>query len=236
MPITVKSIQVKILEKMEQKFKGGATPQRIIRAFEDADRDKDGFLMASEFRSALSALGSAVSDEEANFLFHFWDTLAETQEPQGAVEIGIAVRDLMSSVPSYGGAFNSGDDGFKNKGAKGNLPSQEGGIFGGGAYSADAYNEVYAPPSARPTPAQSAYAPPESQRPRGNQSSIAGGIFGGESAVAAAPPPPSSGAGGNKSNKSSIAGGIFGEAAPIAAPAQKARYSNQSSIPGGIFG
>jgi len=235
MTVTVKNIQQKILDKMDQKYKGGATAQRLNQAFGDKDRNQDGFVSESEFKAALrEGCGNPLDDKEAEFLFDFWDTLAGTQEAQHAVEIGIAVQDLMNSTPQYGTGFNSGGDGFRKTGAKGNQPSQAGGIFGGGSYEADARNEL--PPNrGQPSSQPLQDFGQQGQRPRGNQSSIAGGIFGDEA------PPPSSrpnggGGGGNKSNQSSISGGIFGEAAPVSAPAQKARNSNQSSIPGGIFG
>ena len=73
----------------------------------------------------------------------------------------------------------------------------------------------------------------QANRPRGNQSSIAGGIFGGENEMA---PPPSARESGNKSNQSSIAGGIFGEGPAAVKTKPNGNRGNQSSIPGGIFG
>jgi hypothetical protein len=39
---TIADIQAKILAKMENKFKGGATKQRLQRMLSDVDSDKDG--------------------------------------------------------------------------------------------------------------------------------------------------------------------------------------------------
>ena len=112
---------------------------------------------------------------------------------------------------------------------------QEGGIFGGGSYEADAardggYGRPMPPPKMGSVQ-MDAEAPP-SQRPRGNQSSIEGGIFG----EAPADMAPARKGGANKSNQSSIEGGIFGTGPAVAAPVNRGRHSNQSSIEGGIFG
>lgn len=237
MTLTVAQIQSKILEKVDQKYKGGVSKQRLDKGFRELDLDGDGFLRFNEFAEALSVhFGNPISGDESQFLFQFWDTMAGQQEPQGAIEIDLAVQDLLSSVPQYGTGFNSGHDGIKsNKGAKGNMPSQAGGIFGGGSYEADANNMLSArsaPMDARSVPMQPE-APPSS-RPRGNQSSIPGGIFG--EAAPTQPPLSGNGQGSNRSNQSSIAGGIFGEGPAPAAQKVKKFNSNQSSIPGGIFG
>ena len=68
----------------------------------------------------------------------FWDTMAGQQEAQGAVQVDLAINDLLSSQPEYTTGFRSGAEGFRAKEAKGNLPSQAGGIFGGGSYQAEA--------------------------------------------------------------------------------------------------
>ena len=157
---SIASIQTKFLEKIEQKYKGGVSKERLIKIFGGKDTNEDGFITLVEFKRAISESGNALSDPEAEFLFHFWDTMAQTQEPRGQVEVGLCVHDLISSQPQYGTGFRSGEDGLKaNKGAKGNLPSQQGGIFGGQA------------------PSMQQGRPPSSKR-NSNQSSIPGGIFG----------------------------------------------------------
>lgn len=233
---SIADIQKKFLEKLENKFKGSITRAKLMRIFSDFDRDGDGFITLAEFRQSIEMSGNALSPLETEFLFHFWDTMAEQQPAQGAIEIAVAVADLVASVPQYGGGFRSGDEGFKAKGAKGNLPSQEGGIFGGGSYEADAANvpmDSYRPAAAPVAPGAAPSMEVPVSRPKGNQSSIAGGIFGSEGAAQAAP---TSNRSNNKSNQSSIPGGIFGEGPAISAPAPKKFNSNQSSIPGGIFG
>jgi len=234
---TIKSIQLKILEKVEQKYKGGVTKERLLRIFTDKDSNQDGFVTLVQFKEAIrEGGGNAISDAEAEFLFDFWDTMAGQQEPQGAVECALCATDLLASQPSYNTGFNSGDELIKaNKGGRGNLPSQQGGIFGGGSYEADANREngTHVARAMPNQPLNAAAQQPPTGRPRGNQSSIEGGIFGEQNE--AQKPVRSGNGGGNQSNKSSIEGGIFGHAQP-AAPARQGRNSNQSSIPGGIFG
>lgn len=233
---SIADIQKKFLEKLENKFKGSITRAKLMRIFTDFDRDGDGFITLAEFRQSIEMSGNALSPLETEFLFHFWDTMAEQQPAQGAIEIQVAVSDLVASVPEYNGGFRSGDEGFKAKGGRGNLPSQEGGIFGGGSYEADAAQSPSSGYRPAPAPAVPMAAPsmePAINKPKGNQSSIAGGIFGG---MDAAPAPQSSRQSSNRSNQSSIPGGIFGEGPAVSAPVAKKFNSNASSIPGGIFG
>lgn len=227
---TIADIQAKILAKMENKFKGGATSQRLKRMLSDMDADKDGFVSFKEFNSALGEL--CLASDEAGFLFQFWDTMAGQREAQGAVDINLIITDLLGSVPTYSTGFNSGPEAVKGGGNKSNRSSVQGGIFGGGSYAADAEG---APPSSYRAPA---YAPPPvaadpMQKPRGNQSSIQGGIFGSGEPLA---PQPTNRSNANRSNQSSLEGGIFGEAPCAPVSHRGSNRSNQSSIQGGIFG
>lgn len=235
--VTIADIQAKIVAKFDEKYKGGMTKNRLERMFREADKNNDGFITLPEFVMALEQNANALSDDEASFLFQFWDTMAGQQEPQGAVQTDLAVNDLLSSQPEYTTGFRSGAEGFRAKQAKGNLPSQQGGIFGGGSYEADAEGQLDSyrqnkPAQPAPSMGGGSAAQP-SNRPKGNQSSIEGGIFGG---MDAAPPPSSRSDKGNRSNQSSIQGGIFGEAPPSGPHMEKKFNSNRSSIPGGIFG
>jgi len=241
MPPTVADLQRKILEKVEQKKKAGVTRASLTGIFEPCDRDHDGQLSQVEFGLALEQIGNPLDNNELAFVFEFWDCMAGQRDRTGCVEVDLIVSDLLASQPQYDTGFNSGAETLKtNKGAKGNLPSQAGGIFGGGSYEADSRNELPTPnrqPTGAPNPGYAAAAAQQSGRPKGNQSSIPGGIFGGGDD--AAPPPPSAAAGGrsNRSNQSSIPGGIFGEAQQQSARQGGHRCnSNASSIPGGIFG
>ena len=229
--VSIKTIQDKLVAKLEEKFKNGVSVPKLGKMFKDHSVQQPGFLSLAEFQHALELNGNALSANESAFLFDFWDTLAGQQDGQGFVEVSLVVQDIFNSVPEYSTGFKSGDDGFKNKGAKGNMPSQEGGIFGGGAYSADAMGG-YAVKKGVYVPETGAAA--EYNRPKySNQSSVEGGIFG----EGACPPlVPASNGKSNRSNQSSIAGGIFGEAPPIVIPTHQKKNSNQSSIPGGIFG
>jgi hypothetical protein len=231
---TIADIQGKFLAKMENKYKGAITKARLTKVFSEFDHDNDGFITLDEFKSALEFSGNSLSETEGEFLFGFWDTMAGQQEAQGAVQISLAVSDLLSTQPAYGGPFKSGDDGFKiNPTSKSNRPSQEGGIFGGGSYEADAAGDALsARRGAAAPPPQASMAAAPSSRPKGNQPSVPGGIF----APAAENVPGPQSTRSNKSNQSSIAGGIFGSAEPLQAPAPKKFNSNASSVPGGIFG
>jgi len=238
MTMTIAGIQDKLISKLEQKWKGGITKEKLRKMWTAVDADNDGFVSMDEFNKGLSFNGNALSDQEAFALFIFYDTMAESQPAQGAVEIDLAANDLIQSIAKEATPFNSGLD-FKDttKQARGNQPSQAGGIFGGGSYEADAnFGGPAAPPPrpvlsmAPPQPEASPYVA-VSSRPKGNQSSIAGGIFG---ASADPAPPPSSRS--NRSNQSSIAGGIFGEGPEPTIKAPAKYNSNRSSVPGGIFG
>lgn len=239
---TIADIQGKFIAKLENKYKGGINKMRLNKVFAETDKDNDGFISLAEFKEAITLSGNALAETEAEFLFAFWDTMAGQQEAQGAIEIALAVSDLLSTLPSYGGPFNSGAEGFKNKGTgKNNQPSQDGGIFGGGCYEADAAGVPLSShrsgvgggvaASQQQAPSSS---PQRSQPKHSNAPSVPGGIFAAQDENFVAPP--TSNRGSNKSNQSSIAGGIFGTNEPMAPPVQKKKYSNAPSIPGGIFG
>jgi hypothetical protein len=197
---TIADIQGKFLAKMENKYKGAITKARLTKVFSEFDHDNDGFITLDEFKSALEFSGNSLSETEGEFLFGFWDTMAGQQEAQGAVQISLAVSDLLSTQPAYGGPFKSGDDGFKiNPTSKSNRPSQEGGIFGGGSYEADAAGDALFAPAAENVPG-----PQSTRSNKSNQSSIAGGIFGSAEPLQAPAPKKFN------SNASSVPGGIFG--------------------------
>jgi len=232
---TVKELQLKILDKIELKHKSGVKKHTLESIFGNADKNRDGLLSLNDFATALEMqCSNALSKPELNFVFEFWDTMAGQRDASGFIEVDLVVQDLLASMPTYGTGFNSGDEGIKaNKGAKGNLPSQSGGIFGGGAYSADAAGESISHRALNPVQQSQPLPAAQGVRPKGNQSSIPGGIFGADESAA---PTPTQNNRSNRSNQSSIQGGIFGEA-PAPAPKQyQGRNSNQSSIPGGIFG
>lgn len=234
---SIADIQAKLVDKMAEKLpsRSAINPRSIGKVLSEFDTDNDGFLSLNEFRRSVERCGNALDGRETDFLFAFWDTCAGEREPCGRMEIRLAVQDLMGGLPDYQAAFNSGPDaGAKYSGNKSNAPSQTGGIFGGGSYEADARGLPM--PSTRPAPGgmpvNAPYSEQAPNRPRGNQSSISGGIFNPEPVDQA----PSSNRGGNRSNKSSIAGGIFGEQPQQALAPAKRFNSNASSIPGGIFG
>ncbi len=261
--VTVADVQAKYLDKLAAKTKGALTERTVKKNLgefvPDTQTLDDGvtkIMDFPQFKRSLETAGNALTEQEAMFLFSFWDTCAGQQEPCGWVPVQLAVDDLINSSnvvakeQHAGNVFKSGEDRLDRVSGGGNMSNRsslgQGGIFGGGAYEADAGRKGYAaaapaPPShAPPTTSQPAAPGFEAavQRPRGNQSSIPGGIFGGEAELASQPPQTAaSSPGGNKSNRSSVPGGIFAAPDPIL-PHQRGNkpYSNASSIPGGIFG
>jgi len=196
------------------------------------DGDQDGVISLSEF---IQATNGKIETDEAEFLFLFWDSAAGKQEPQGYIEIDLAVQDLLSSMPQYTTLLQGKDLADISGQSKGNRPSQVGGIFGGGSYAAESEREIL---SAR-NRAYLANAPAKSdihvefKKPVNNASSIEGGIF----AMQGEPNAPKVLSRSNRSNQSSVQGGIFAEnVAVYAPPSRTGRNPNKSSIEGGIFG
>ena len=72
----------------------------------------------------------------------FWDTAAGQQEPCGHVEVDLAVHDLLQSIPQFSTLMQGKDLANIAGQGKGNRPSQEGGIFGGGCYAAESEREA----------------------------------------------------------------------------------------------
>jgi len=235
---SIADIQDKYVTKLAAKLPSGGniSARTLSKSLGEFDGDNDGFISLSEFLRAVERAGNALDRNEAEFLFAFWDTYAGEREPRGVVDVKMAVDDLVRSLPRFSTGFNSGNDsGLKAGGNKSNKSSMEGGIFGGGSYEADSRGAV--PPASHRGAAPPGYQMEQggpgqmSNRPRGNQSSVAGGIFGNDESSA-----PKASGGGNKSNLSSIPGGIFGENNAMAPPPSHRCNSNASSIPGGIFG
>lgn len=236
---TIDAIERKLLDKIESKCGGGMTVTRLLKKTMTAfDYDNDGNLRLVEFLKVAETAGSAISEEEARLLFYFWDTRGGQIEACDQVPIKLAVDSMLSNTPEYGVLVaGSAPAPVVNRG-KGNLPSQEGGIFGGGVYQQDATMDI-----ANQKTNRQAFRPVQlpaledlqgQQRPKGNQSSVEGGIFGMEDSTRQGPPAQKS----NRSNQPSIPGGIFGEAhaVPDPCPPKSGRNRNGSSIEGGIFG
>ena len=66
---TIADIQSKVLAKMENKFKGGASSMRLKRMLSDVDGDKDGHITFREFQAGLGEL--CLAPDESAFLFQF---------------------------------------------------------------------------------------------------------------------------------------------------------------------
>jgi len=233
---TISEIQKKLLGKIESKVPGGRslTPQFLKKTLSHFDQDGDGVISLQEF---LRVADGKIAQDEAEFLFMFWDSAAGQQEPCGMVEVELAVADLLGSMPQYSTLLQGKDLANIAGTNKGNRPSQEGGIFGGGCYAAESEREALkvrqGPAAHNPVVAPPAAVPAAFTKPVNNASSIAGGIFGDGDAPAANMPSGRS----NRSNQSSVAGGIFGEDMPARAPPSRSgRNPNASSIEGGIFG
>jgi len=236
--MSLSAIQKKFLDKVEQKCNGGNTVQRQLRKyFTEVDLDNDGFVNVREWASVVERTGGAISSDEACALFEFWDTAGYAREPNGLVSTAEIIASLMTSEVSSEAVFDQrgappsrGNEG--NTRNMGNRPSAPGGIFGGGVYESDAHFAQKAQVASLAPPAPFEQARPV-ERPRGNQSSVEGGIFGEGPAADESPRK-----GKVQNNRSSLSGGIFGQdenAAP-ARPAMQKRNANASSIPGGIFG
>jgi len=230
MPTTIAEIQAKLIKAFENRIKGQLNEHSLKTKLPKGD------FTFEQFSQALTFAGSPLTDQEAEFLYVFWDTQAGAQEQTGFVSADLAAKDLASSMDEFNnGGLPSGDvtgPDFSS-GNQSNRSSQPDGIFGGGAYAADADVRsgipayVGAPPSYKPATDNG------SSRPRGNQSSVPGGILAHDENAPAQPP--SSRGGGNKSNQSSLQGGIFGKA-DVPEKRRNPTKSNQSSIEGGIFG
>lgn len=230
--MSLAQLQGKFLNKLEEKAAGGVTLPRLLRKqFQNVDLDNDGMVTIREWATIVEKTGGAISADEAVALFEYWDTAGYQREPQGLVVIADAIASLMSSELTSDAIFGQSEaqrPPSSRSQTKNNQPSNEGGIFGGGVYEAEANR--FPMRQAPPVHAPIEQAMP-TNAPRGNQSSIEGGIFG------SAPVEPAFRPKGNTSNKSSLSGGIFGSdenAAP--APVRNKRNANASSIPGGIFG
>lgn len=230
---SIADLQDRYLAKLASKTRGTLNKHAIATSLKEWDSDGDGCISLREFLQALERAGNPLNANEASALFSFWDTRAGQQDPVGLVPIGLAAEDLAASQEQFSGnVFRSGDT--ENKGGAGNKsnrPSQQGGIFGGGAFEADSRGVEYArqpAPCGRPMGELAT----QSSRPKGNEPSIAGGIFGEADGAA-----PTNRGGGNKSNRSSVDGGIFAMPnEPQLMQRGNKPYSNASSIPGGIFG
>ena len=144
--------------------------------------------------------------------------------------------------PSRGGESDGAPREQQWNGNKGNRPSAPGGIFGGGVYESDQQRAEVDQQRAQADRAMALRQHEQVQpvnRPKNNESSLAGGIFGGPMADDT---PRQGVEKKNYSNRSSLDGGIFGSdenamRANIAlTSARGKRNANASSIPGGIFG
>ena len=134
---SIEQIQEKFLSRCEQKLKGSPV-MRLKKLFKDVDLDNDGLINFSEWSRIVELAGSALSPQETEFLFVFWDTHAGEREQSGVVIIDLAVSDLLGQTPTYGSYFQGGGAPTRGEPTKNNKSSVEGGIFGGGMFEADA--------------------------------------------------------------------------------------------------
>lgn len=230
----------KYVDKYATKIKSGSVTRKDIKKnMKQFSNDLDD-LPYDQFQKSLEQAGNVFSDKEMEFLFYFMATKGYQEDQMEVADINFIIEVLYSGVQQYSSTlFSSGPPPPVPKQTHGNLSSQEGGIFGGGSYEADARasaRDMYARPSSGlSTESHSERGGNHAQlpiRPRGNQSSIAGGIFGGAAEVADSQQDRRV----SKSNESSISGGIFGRDGPPSAVGRPRVDSNKSSIPGGIFG
>jgi len=242
MTLSLNDLQTKFINKVSEKCAGGMTLPRLLRKqFMQVDLDNDGCVNIREWAQIVEGTNNAISPAEASALFEFWDSAGYTREPSGLVSSSDAISSLLTAELSSAAVFDQRaappPSRGNEAGNRGNRSSMEGGIFGGGVYESDARRASRPGMPAAQVEVQY-QVPPDvlaaaQQRPRGNQSSVEGGIFG-DAPMEASPRADMK----KNSNQSSVPGGIFGgeNAPPARAPVQQKRNSNQSSIPGGIFG
>ena len=175
------------------------------------------------------------------------------------VEVDLAVADLLGSMPQFSTLLQGKDLANIAGQAKGNRPSQEGGIFGGGCYAAESERDALTarnrPGLSNPVVASAPVAP-AFNKPVNNASSIQGGCVRHSPfantcrlPLQTAPPPrlappsgsthPSAPSLLRQPTRRPHPRRIFGEAAAETddkPPTNRSNQSNQSSIQGGIFG
>lgn len=93
----IDAIQKKFLAKLEQKCVGNKSLTSVLRkAFRDVDLDNDGVISFPEWARVVEVAGSVLTDQESEFLFYFWDSMAGQREPQGLISVAVATNDLMA--------------------------------------------------------------------------------------------------------------------------------------------
>ena len=100
----IDAIQKKFLAKLEQKCVGNKSLTSVLRkAFRDVDLDNDGVISFPEWARVVEVAGSVLTDQESEFLFYFWDSMAGQREPQGligarALLLGAAAAAVLSAA------------------------------------------------------------------------------------------------------------------------------------------
>jgi len=225
MAMSLSAVQQKFVAKCESKCQGGTTVARQLRKmFQQVDLDNDGLVNIREWAAVVEATNGAISQDEACALFEFWDTAGYARDPNGAVSVSEAIASLMSSEvqseavfddrgrgappPSRGGESDGAPREQQWNGNKGNRPSAPGGIFGGGVYESDQQRAEVDQQRAQADRAMALRQHEQVQpvnRPKNNESSLAGGIFGGPMADDT---PRQGVEKKNYSNRSSLDGGV----------------------------
>ena len=218
----IDAIQKKFLAKLEQKCVGNKSLTSVLRkAFRDVDLDNDGVISFPEWARVVEVAGSVLTDQESEFLFYFWDSMAGQREPQGLISVAVATNDLMGNEKPDADFFGLSHQPGAATGKAAAAPTAGSGDrlgFGGGAYDERPAAEDMTPREYVP--------PPEPFRPPPSTD-----IFG-----AGPPAPERRESRTNRSNASSVPGGIFGEDDTSAPKGKKMYDANRSSVPGGIFG
>ena len=99
----IDAIQKKFLAKLEQKCVGNKSLTSVLRkAFRDVDLDNDGVISFPEWARVVEVAGSVLTDQESEFLFYFWDSMAGQREPQGLISVAVATNDLMGYPAQFG--------------------------------------------------------------------------------------------------------------------------------------
>ena len=97
----IDAIQKKFLAKLEQKCVGNKSLTSVLRkAFRDVDLDNNGVISFPEWARVVEVAGSVLTDQESEFLFYFWDSMAGQREPQGLISVAVATNDLRNRTPT----------------------------------------------------------------------------------------------------------------------------------------
>ena len=227
------NLKKKWMNRLEALYRRNTWRHALTLAWRKVDIHGDKICNRDQIIKLLTTT-AALYPQDAMRVYETWDP-----DMIGTVALATVLADLDSLDPTYEGSLvnppPSKEDLPPAVKSKSNMPSQPGGIFGGGAWEEEADQMKLSTSKFVPAHASQSLAEQrqESFGAKGgncsNISSIAGGIFG--PADEMLPPPRAK----KTSNTSSVPGGIFAVDNSPPPPARVKKTSNTSSVPGGIF-